>query len=651
MKKLTIRTSAIALMMYGLAATAAQSAPPTPSSWDVQQTYTPGAAWSMAQPWQTLQASGSTCATAGATLSTPYTGGGGAWIGRGSPGSLNLPLAFKAAFASTTAVQGMTIAAGQVGMHPSATDCSVIRFKAPADGIYKVSGEFFAPVDSQTKHPNKVTGRILDKGIQVASGVVDLPNGVNHWSFPNSLTFSLQAGQTLDLAVDNGGNGFSSDTVLLAARVTWIDDLPATANTFKATDFDFEGYHGCAVEQGTTKLFCWGQGVTSGLMLGNNNSVWQNMNKAVPATAVDTFLSSNNLGNVQTVQVGATNNCVVTYQQKTVCFGENGKGESGAPPSGNSAITNVTPALGGARFARLDNSTVCAITTSQQVRCWGSNTPSGAPGKLGFLNGGADSHVLLAAVPNVTGATDVGPGGSMSCAVVEAAHKVICWGKNLSGWETAGLMGNGSGGPVLTHPDNPGGFYQAYVKMGNGDLTGVSRVEVKGSRACALRNTGILVCWGMNATWGMASGAPSPPAPNILDTATPISMPGGVTDFALSERATCVVSGPVARVYCQGENDSGQVGQLPPSTTEYWSFNPTYPGTYGNLVVKSNLTNGMPNAMPLTNVTKIRGGREGFCALRSTGVIMCWGRGNSGELGNGATTFPTFSATPVQVTK
>lgn len=645
--KLAATAVVIALAMP--IAALAQSTPPSPSFWDTAN-LVPGNPVTASHPWEVLQTSGAFCETPGSTLTANWTGGGGAWIGKAYPYAPNLPFVFRAVSSTTSASQGMTIQAGGIGMHPGTGRCAVLRFIAPADGVYKIAGEFFAPIASQTNQPNYVNTRVLDKGVQIAAGVVSKPNGIQSWNWPNTHQFQLQTGQAIDFAVDNSGglNGIASNTVQLVGRVTWNGPLG-----FKASNFDFEGDHGCAIEQGTSKLYCWGRAQTSGLMLGNNSTA--NKDRAVPATALNAFIANNNLGPIQNIQVGVTNNCVRTAAplSKTVCFGENSQGESGQPSSG-SVMTDVTLQLGSYQGARLDGRTGCVITASQQVQCWGSNQDSGGtyPGKLGWLTP-ANSHTLRPAIPNLGGATDVAPGGTFSCAVVDASKKVICWGKTQSGWENQGLMGNGAGGPTLPHPDNSGGFYQAYVKTGLGvDLTGIKRVVVQGTHACGLKTSGQLYCWGINsAAWGSASSAPNNPGPssNMFTYAGLSNFPNGVTDFAMTRAATCVVAGPGALVFCQGRNDDGQVGQLPAGSNKWWSFNPAFAGTFGSHTVTAHLTSGNPTPMPsnpLSQIQKIRGGNSTFCALKSTGDIYCWGTGTSGQLGNGAS---VSSHLPVKV--
>lgn len=645
----SVKVSRIALFagttLCALAAGTTQAAPPTPSTWNIQGTVVPGAPWSMAQPWETLQASGASCSTPGTILATPYSGGGGAWVGRGSPGSLNLPLVFRAASSSTLANQGMVISAGQIGLHPSGTDCAVLRFKAPADGIYQVNGEFFAPVDSQTKHPNNVVGRVLAKGVQVTSGTVDLPAGVNHWTIP-AQTVALQTGETIDFAVDNGGNGFGSDTVLLDGTVKWVDDLPPPANQFTAADFDFEGMQGCALEKGTMALFCWGD--NGDKQLGKNGAA-TNSDVAVPAARITSYMTNNNLGGIHALQVASNAVCVRSTTGKTLCWGNNQGFQTTATSGTNTnsqnppfALVDATSAVGPYQTFQFDAATGCGIHAGGSVRCWGQNIYNGLSsigGQLGHANQQAPLHVsspsALAPVPLIAGARAVSTSGAYSCAIVGPQSQVMCWGKTAWGSQ---VMGGGHPATTLAG----GTVYTQTVKTAlNTDLTGVTAIEVRGTRGCANKG-GTLYCWGMNNLAGALLGAPMSIASNVVEFAIPMSGPfaSGVTAFALAGNSICAVRGPGALVYCQGKNPEGELGKTPVGN-QWRTFTASYAG--------GAVTHDVTPVPGISGIQKIRGGTAGYCARDANSAIWCWGDDSKGQLGDGNGF--ADSAAPVRVTK
>lgn len=638
-----------------LALPIAAQAQPMPSSWNVQNSFTPGGAHSLAMPWQTYQASGTNCQTIGAQLTTPWTQqawtpqvSGVAAATQTSAGH-NMPAIFRNNLSSPVSYppESLTIYPGQVALHPG-NDCALLRFKAPVDGIYTIRGEFWSPTGSS--HPNNVTARVLDKGVQAHSGTVSA-GSANQWIIPNpTQQYQLQAGQTIDFAVDNGGNGYYSDTTLLTAEVKWIDNLP---NTFKASKFDFEGGQGCAIEQGTDKLYCWGAnnwGQLGRITAGNSNV-------AVLAQRVENHIGANATGPAKNLQVGAYNACILTTgTNKILCWGANNALQSGMATLGQVDTTN-SPAHGvrdlttqlGSTKVKIDGLTGCLINGASKVQCWGHNiiNTNTFGGILGWKNGSAftGSHLPLANVPNVDGASQLAPGGTMSCAIVSATARVNCWGNTPWG---AALLGGGASPTLLPHPDN---IAQTYVLTApSTPLLQVQKIEVSGIRACALKAGGSLWCWGMNNTYGELIGAPmgsqTPIPPNIVSMALALPAPfnSGVTDFALSSNGLCAVKG--GQVYCLGRNVDGQLGKPPQTGTVEWRTPfATYSG-HTNVVVDVTPIPGF------TNVSKIRGGDRSFCALKTSGEIWCWGANIQGQLGAGlATGTGATSITPVRVIK
>ena len=641
-----LRTLSVASLV-ALASPMAALAQPTPSTWNVQNSFTPGGAHSLTMPWQTYQASGTNCATIGAQLTTPWTQQG--WTpmvsGVATPTQTslghNMPAIFRNNLSSPVSYppESLTIYPTQVALHPG-NDCAVLRFKAPVDGIYTIRGEFWSPTGST--HPNNVTARVLDKGTQVHSGTVSA-GSANHWIIPNpTQQYHLQAGQSIDFAIDNGGNGYYSDTTLLSVEVKWVDNLP---NTFKASKFDFEGGQGCAIEQGTDKPYCWG--VNNWYQLGTTTA--PSSNKAVVAQRV-----VNQMGGgvtAKNLQVGANNVCWLTNTGRVLCLGANTRLQSGAATGnwittangGTNAVYDMTSQLPANPKARIDGYTGCLVNPAGKVQCWGGNiiNTSSFGGILGWKNGSAftASHIPLADVPNISGASAVAPGGMMSCAIVGALARVNCWGHTPWG---AAVLGGGPAPTLLPHPDS---IAQTWVKTNlTTELVQVTKLEVGGTRGCALKAGGSLYCWGFNATYGWLAGAPTPTAPSVFQFAT--LMPGpfaaGVTDFALSSNAICAVKG--GQVYCQGRNDAGQLGKSPVGPTQWRTANSAYAG--------SGITYDVTPIPGLSNVQKIRGGDRSFCALTTGGEIWCWGANIDGQLGAGLPTGSNaMSVTPVRVIK
>ena len=169
-------------------------------------------------------------------------------------------------------------------------------------------------------------------------------------------------------------------------------------------------------------------------------------------------------------------------------------------------------------------------------------------------------------------------------------------------------------------------------------ITAVNAVTVPGTngvrysyRVASTNNSGQRSAWGSYCLlgWGQqnSSSVPMPINRSTLDQQK-------VTNITAGDRYTCAVTSD-GTAACWGNNDYGQLGD----GTTYESSEP--------IVV----TGGALTGKTVTNITA--GGNINFsvahtCAVTSDGGAACWGSGESGQLGNGATT--TTSNTPVAVT-
>ena len=88
--------------------------------------------------------------------------------------------------------------------------------------------------------------------------------------------------------------------------------------------------------------------------------------------------------------------------------------------------------------------------------------------------------------------------------------------------------------------------------------------------------------------------------------------------LAVGDLHSCAVT-KEKKVLCWGDNDEGELGNDSTVNTNY----PVY------VVDGDNSTN------HLTNIVEIAVGNEHACALKSSGEVLCWGKGSNGQLGNG----------------
>ncbi|MEW6030436.1 MAG: RCC1 domain-containing protein [Chloroflexota bacterium] len=197
-----------------------------------------------------------------------------------------------------------------------------------------------------------------------------------------------------------------------------------------------------------------------------------------------------------------------------------------------------------------------------------------------------------------------------------------------------------------------------------------TEVSVGVAHACALLNTGHIVCWGSNDSNQFGDGS-------FMDhnVATEIIGLTDINAISAGGQHTCAIT-KSGNVKCWGGNESGQLGNgtkklsmeiveipdlvnvsfisagwehtcaiLEDGSAKCWGKNLT--GQLGN----DTFTRIIPspaNVVDLgASISSISAGNEHTCALTSDGNVKCWGRNVSGELGTGQET--NRSNTPVDV--
>jgi len=263
-----------------------------------------------------------------------------------------------------------------------------------------------------------------------------------------------------------------------------------------------------------------------------------------------------------------------------------------------SIYTNMTLSLG--------NKHTCAILDNGDLKCWGWNYH----GQLG--DGGSNTNVNA---PSST-AIDLGTGrvtsavsaaNNYACAILDNGE-LKCWGENDNG-----QLGNG-GNNQINSPSTTS------VDLGTG-RTAVA-VSAGNDHNCAILDNGELKCWGEDRHGELGNGGPAWTVSNPTDTNAPsstsINLGTSRTAVAVSAASeyTCAILDN-GDLKCWGRDNYGQLGDG---------------GSNTNTNAPSSTAIDLGTGRTAVSVST---GTYHTCAILDNGELMCWGKGQYGQLGDG----------------
>ena len=294
------------------------------------------------------------------------------------------------------------------------------------------------------------------------------------------------------------------------------------------------------------------------------------------------------------IAVGISSTCAITPTGAVKCWGENRYGELGDGTTQNKNSPNQVQGLeSGAVQIAAGTNYFCALTSGQEVFCWGLNDA----GQLG------DGTVTKRTTPAIVTGLDFGAiaivaGDNHTCAITPTGS-VRCWGYN-------GFGRLGDGTTQEKHaPSQVAGLE-----------SGAQAVSAGTAHACAITSTGAVKCWGMNMTGQLGDGTTD-------DSPIPVQVEGffvGATWVAAGGKHSCALTA-TGDPHCWGENSNGQLGD--PSVGEDMA---TGQSEVPVLVL------GMGS-----ETKAISTGDTHTCAITSDGAVKCWGYNGLGQLGDGTT--------------
>jgi alpha-tubulin suppressor-like RCC1 family protein len=293
------------------------------------------------------------------------------------------------------------------------------------------------------------------------------------------------------------------------------------------------------------------------------------------------------------VSSGMTHTCALSSEGGVYCWGKGAEGQLG---QGTAADSNEPVRVAGAvRFQSISAGALhsCGLDDAGAAWCWGWNAY--------YQRGNPTDTATARPVPVAGGLrfTALDAGGNHTCALA-ADGQAWCWGYNRFGQLGDGTT-NTSVGPVRVQ----GTVRFRQITAGTTHTCGVATSASGGQTWC----------WGSNALGQLGVGSDT-----ILAT-LPRRVVGGASLAQVSAGMdhTCGVSSSGV-LYCWGGNAHGQLG------------------------TGASAPDGVPGALTPTaskaaeKFTQVSAGAETTCGLLvTTGQAFCWGRGESGQLGNGDT--------------
>ncbi len=442
------------------------------------------------------------------------------------------------------------------------------------------------------------------------AGGTEIPNAQVTWSSTDNAVLTVNA-QGVVTGVAPGTAHVQARTAndVLGGLVVTV--IPA----FQAGAFSAGGATTCAATP-EGRAYCWGSSHTG--QGGFGSLEW-----AVTPTAVQTDLrfqaiSTGGIPEPET-QYLRSHTCALTGTGAAWCWGMDAWGQLGAGAlspttcrlspnnSWKCSRTPVQVAGGHAwRSIAAGATHTCAVTTGGTAYCWGSNEH----GQLGAATAEvcprtsntdgerpcATAPVQVAGVPAFTTVT---AGEGYTCALT-AVGAAWCWGLN-----NQGQLGNGTTGGSPVPVPVAGGL-------------SFTRISAEWSHTCGVTTGGNVYCWGRNTSGQLGNGTSA-------SSPTPVQVGGGgaYQDVSAGRHHSCAVRTD-GSAYCWGTNANGQLGA---------------PGVAGALAPVPVAGGHRFDAISAASMHS--------CARRTgDSVLMCWGSGSLGRLGNGG---QTDSPVPVAV--
>jgi len=333
-----------------------------------------------------------------------------------------------------------------------------------------------------------------------------------------------------------------------------------------------------------------------------------------------------------TLTSGGYTQCVITEDQRVVCWGNNAEGKRGLggplgadipTPAGKAGPWIVGNLSGGMVEVSTGGWSTCSLKQNGEIWCWGG----GQYGQLGTgtdvcVEIGDNSCELSKNIPPRKVSIPIGKNAvSLSdsnqghfCAILDTGEG-LCWG-----WNSNGELGDGtvcSGGSWYTPNNNPSpygcnaynGRYTPAIVDDSNFPTNSSFISISTGfhHTCGIIDNNDLYCWGRNNYGQLGLGT-------LVDAAysTPQFVDSNVIAVSTGNNHACALY-ESQHVKCWGDNTEGQLG-------------------VGNMFLQSQPT--MINLSHDISLISIESAYNANCAITEDFIPICWGANQFGQIGN-----------------
>ena len=395
--------------------------------------------------------------------------------------------------------------------------------------------------------------------------------------------------------------------------------------------------HTCALHQDTT-VSCWGSNGSGQIGAGLSDDI------VGTPTKVKTEDSSGNLvrlTGIKAISAGNYHTCGLHQDTTVSCWGINSHPHANQGPgclytttsgytgpiNGNCAgqiLVSETKELSNVIQISSGGYRGCALLNSGTISCWRSSYSENI-----FIKNLAEGSGYLETVPDISDATAIAVGNIHACAI-HLDMTVSCWGDGRYGRLGDGVVDTlaSSGFANSRSVSNPTKTKKLDENNNLVDLTNVKSISAERVHTCAIHTDESLSCWGLtNYDLNDKEGDFIPPpsqestyysAQKITLTDTENNIIDTFSSVSVGENHRCAISKVQTKLYCWDINSSGQLGV----------------GSYEN----SSLTLLNPvihrDGYELTQVYKVTAGDRHTCAIHGqNNILSCWGDGSDSKLG------------------